>query len=119
MHVIRSDDGALAVANAPIFRGIVRVRELLGSNQSEQLRAILVRFDAGSRNVLHTHSFDQALYIVEGEGIVADETREQRVQAGDLIVIRAGERHWHGATEERAMAHLAFGIPGNTDIVET
>jgi quercetin dioxygenase-like cupin family protein len=116
LHVIRSDTDALAVVDAPIFRGVVRVRDLAGAGQSEQLRAILVRFDAGSANVPHTHSFDQALFIVEGEGIVANDDAKHRVHAGDLIIIPAGERHWHGATPESAMAHLAFGIRGSTEI---
>lgn len=116
MHVVRSDVGALSVSDLPIFRGVVRVRELVSAERSEQLRAILVHFDAGSKNVMHTHSFDQVLYIVEGEGIVGDEGREHRVHAGDLVVIPTGERHWHGATAHAAMAHLAFGVPGSTEI---
>jgi quercetin dioxygenase-like cupin family protein len=118
LHVVRSDGGALSVVDAPIFRGTVRVRELAGGAQTEQLRVILVRFDAGSVNVPHTHSFDQVLFIVEGKGIVANEEAEHHVGLGDLVVIPAGERHWHGATPEAAMAHLAFGLPGTTDIVE-
>ena len=56
------------------------------------------------------------LYIVEGEGIVATESEEHRVRAGDVVVVPAGEQHWHGATADSAMAHLAFGVPGTTDV---
>jgi quercetin dioxygenase-like cupin family protein len=32
--------------------------------------------------------------------------------------VPAGEPHWHGATPQTAMAHLAIGRPGETAIVD-
>lgn len=116
MHVIRHDPSDPPVNTAPVVSGTVRLRELVGAVQSEQLRVFFVRFEAGGRNLLHTHSFDQVLYILEGEGILATETKEHRVRPGDMVVVPAGEPHWHGATADTAMAHLAFGIPGTTDV---
>ena len=97
--------------------GTVRLRRLVGREQTGELDAYLVRFEPGGRKLLHTHSFDQALYILEGEGIVATETLEQRVGPGDAVVIPAGEPHCHGATVVSAMTHLAFGVPGTTDVL--
>ncbi len=95
--------------------GVVRNRVLVGPEQSDELRVVLARFDAGARNLPHTHGFDQALLITDGEGIVATDTEQRQVHAGDLILIPAGERHWHGGTETTAMSHVAFGIPGPSD----
>lgn len=55
MHVIRSDAVGAPVVEAPIFRGIVRVSELVADAQTSQLRVLLVRFDVGSTNVPHAH----------------------------------------------------------------
>lgn len=101
---------------APVVRGDVRPRQLVGADQTDQVRVLYVYFEPGGANLLHTHTFDQILYIVEGEGIVATETEEHRVSAGDIVVVPAGEQHWHGATAETAMAHLAIGVPGTTDV---
>jgi quercetin dioxygenase-like cupin family protein len=49
---------------------------------------------------------------------VATEGEEVRVRAGDVVVIPAGEKHWHGATPTTAMAHLAIGTPGSTEVLE-
>lgn len=114
MRIVRHDPSPPPVNTAPVVSGTVRLRELVGADQTNEQRVFLVQFEPGGRNLLHTHSFDQVLYILEGEGIVATETEEQRVRPGDVIVIPAGELHWHGATADTAMAHLAFGVPGAT-----
>jgi len=119
MHVIRHDPSQPARTEAPLFRGDVYPRTLVSEQQSEQVRVALVRFAAGGRNVLHRHTFDQILYVTEGEGIVAGEKEEHSVRAGDVVVIPAGERHWHGATPDASMAHLAISTTGgNTEIAE-
>lgn len=95
--------------------GVVRPRTLIGPAQSRQLRVQFATFDAGSRNLPHTHAFDQALLITDGEGILADDHMQHRVVAGDFVLVPAGERHWHGASDAVPMSHLAFGIPGSSD----
>jgi quercetin dioxygenase-like cupin family protein len=116
MHLIRHDPSAPPVNAAPVVSGTVRLRTLVGANETEQLQVFFVRFEPGGRNLLHTHSFDQVLYVTEGEGIVATAAEEVRVQSGDVVVVAAREPHWHGATPEAAMAHLALGIPGTTAV---
>lgn len=118
MHVIRNNPAEVTSVEAPIFRGDVKRRAIVGADESDQVTALLVSFAPGGRNVLHTHTFDQVLYITEGQGIVASEDEEHVVSAGDTVVIPAGEKHWHGATETTGMSHLAIGTPGKTTIVE-
>lgn len=117
MRVIRNDPSRAARTDAPIFRGEVYRDQLVGETETKQVAIGFIRFTAGGRNVFHTHTFDQVLYVTEGEGIVATENEEQTIRPGDVAVIPAGERHWHGATERTAMTHLAIGIPGTTEIV--
>ena len=85
--------------------------------EADQVRVLLVKFVAGGRNVWHKHTFDQILVVTEGEGIVATESEEAHVRAGDVAVIPAGEKHWHGAAPTTSMAHLAIGQPGSTEIL--
>ena len=108
-----SSDGAEPLDR--FVEGVVRPRTLVGADQSQELRVQFAHFDAGGRNLFHTHGFDQALLITDGEGIVATDDTERRVAAGDFVLVPAGERHWHGATNATSMSHLAFGIPGSSD----
>jgi quercetin dioxygenase-like cupin family protein len=116
MQIVRK--GKEERTTAPIFRGEVYRTGMVGEGETNQLHLGVVRFAAGGRNVFHTHTYDQVLYVTEGEGIVATEQEEHRVRAGDVAVIPAGEKHWHGGTEATGMTHLAIGTPGTTEIVE-
>jgi 4-carboxymuconolactone decarboxylase len=118
MKVIKSESTKFTAAVGGIFRGPVQRKPLVGEAQSKQVTTALVKFDAGGRNIFHRHTHDQVLYVTEGEGIVATEQEEITVHAGDVIVIPAGEKHWHGATPHSGMAHITIGTPGTTEAAE-
>ncbi len=73
---------------------------------SEEFKAAIVTFPPGTRNKFHVHDHEQILYVVNGKGIVATEEEERVVTAGDIILIPAGENHWHGATQDSTFSHL-------------
>ena len=73
----------------------------------------IVHFDAGSRSNFHKHSGDQILTIVEGTGKVATDNEVLTVTEGDVVLIPAGESHWHGAPDDTSMAHIYILVVGN------
>ena len=81
-------------------------RRLLSVADAEGWAASLTSFGIGGRLNWHTHGSEQFLYVTEGRGIVATEEREYPITPGCVVFIRAGERHWHGATEESSMTHV-------------
>jgi len=97
----------------PIFRGKVTRREIIPGGE-KQTRISEINFSPGARNILHTHSFDQVLYVTAGKGILADEKTETVVTPGTIVLIPAGEKHWHGATRDSAFTHIAIMPPGQT-----
>lgn len=96
-----------------IFRGKVSIQHVIGETTGD-FRVIMVHFSPGAVNVFHTHTFDQVLYVTEGEGIVATGNEEVTVTPGTIIFIPAGENHWHGATRDSAFSHIAVMPPGET-----
>jgi quercetin dioxygenase-like cupin family protein len=90
------------------FSGPVHIQTLRDGGEPRELEVFAVYFDAGSRTKPHTHSTEQLLVFLEGEGIVADRTTRRRYRAGGLAVVPAGEWHWHGATADSAAAHLSI-----------
>jgi quercetin dioxygenase-like cupin family protein len=73
----------------------------------------VVSFSAGSRNKMHRHTSDQLLIVTEGTGVVATPSEERTVSTGDVILIPAGEDHWHGAPGETPMAHITIQAKGS------
>ena len=67
-----------------------------------------MRFAPGARTAWHTHPRGQTLYVTDGIGqVCARGGAVQEIRPGDVVVIAPGEEHWHGATADRFMSHVA------------
>src|SRR5262249_1443737 len=60
----------------------------------------------------HTHTCDQILVVTSGSGKVANEHEEREINVGDVVRIKAGERHWHGAKANTTMGHITITLVG-------
>ncbi|HEY6358560.1 MAG TPA: cupin domain-containing protein [Vicinamibacterales bacterium] len=68
-----------------------------------------VHFTPGARTAWHAHSVGQTLYVTEGEGLVQPRGEPvATMRAGDVVFAPADEWHWHGATPDHFMTHLAI-----------
>ena len=68
-----------------------------------------VTFEPGARTAWHTHPLGQTLVVVSGAGWVQTWGEDKvAVQAGDVINFAPGVKHWHGATHQAGMVHLAI-----------
>ena len=90
---------------APLFTGDVARSFMFPAGN---LSASLIHFSAGSRNKFHTHTSDQILVITAGTGVVATDAEEVTVNEGDVVMIPAGENHWHGAPGATPMSHITI-----------
>ena len=118
MKLVRQDVAAAVPSRSPIFDGEVATQVLVSEGDATLLRVTSLTFRHGARNKLHHHSTDQVLVVTHGRGIVATETEELRVGPGDVVLIPAGERHWHGAEPETDFTHLSILTPGQMTIDE-
>jgi len=107
MKVIDSSKIDVEKRSGGIFTGPVDIFTLVnGKIGASELRAAIVDFPPGVRNKFHVHTREQLLFVTGGEGVVASESEEVKVKAGDMVFIPKGERHWHGATDESSFQHL-------------
>ncbi|CAI8000947.1 hypothetical protein GBAR_LOCUS3068 [Geodia barretti] len=81
---------------------------IIPEGESDFFNASIVNFQTGAQTGWHRHSSDQILVITTGNGTVADETHEVEVGVGDVVQIKAGENHWHGATANGYMGHITI-----------
>lgn len=76
-----------------------------------------VTFEPGCRNNWHIHHATkdggQILLCTDGEGWYQEWGKPaQSLKPGDVVVIPAGVKHWHGAKKDSWFAHLAVEVPG-------
>lgn len=75
----------------------------------------LVRFTPSARTNWHSRAVGQTLHVTDGIGLVV--TRDGtviRMRPGDTVYTPPGEEHWHGATADNFMCHLAM-LEGTAD----
>ena len=118
MKVIKSENAPTReLTNEPLFTGgKVMGRFLIGEDVAKDIGMALISFRPGARNIFHTHSAGQVLYVTEGKGIVATEKEEVVVTPGMVVYIPPGEKHWHGATKDSSFAHLSITPPHKTQL---
>src|SRR5690349_5971213 len=91
------------------FTGTVFIDAIATPSDGSRLSASNVHFTPGARTHWHTHPNGQTIYVVEGLGLCQQEGgRVEMIRPGDRVFFEPGENHWHGATAERLMAHLAL-----------
>ncbi|MEV4347158.1 cupin domain-containing protein [Actinoplanes sp. NPDC049596] len=96
-------------APAHVIDGPAQFEALAAPSSSSRVEALHVHFEAGSRTRWHTHPRGQLLIVTAGAGWVQSRGRvPERIGAGDVVRIGAGEEHWHGAAAGTAMSHLAI-----------
>lgn len=98
-----------AVGPESAFTGTVYIDGIRNPDEQTAIGCAHVRFSPGARTAWHHHPKGQTLYITDGIGLVCRRGGQpQEIRPGDVVYIESGEEHWHGATADRFMAHVAM-----------
>lgn len=94
---------------AEYFTCNARIDPLFGPKDTAPFAGGMVTFEPGARSNWHTHPTGQHLIVTSGVGW----TQEWggpivEIRAGDVVWCPPGVKHWHGATPNTAMTHLAL-----------
>jgi len=91
------------------FVGRAKVEQLFPVKTPALVSGGIVTFSPGARSAWHTHPYGQILVITAGTGRVQMWGHPiQTVHAGDVVIIPAHVKHWHGAAPDSSMSHLAI-----------
>lgn len=109
MDIVEAHAASTRPGPADWFTGSVWLEQIVEAREPSRLRATRVYFGAGSRTAWHTHPVGQTLHVLEGIARVqSDGGPVRELRPGDTVTFDPGELHWHGATPERPMVHLAL-----------
>ena len=108
MDIFTSDKPS-RLARPEWFTGRVWQDAVIEAPEPARVRALRVTFEPGARTAWHTHPLGQTLHVLSGVGLVGLRgAAPGMIRAGDTVWIPPGEEHWHGATPDTMMCHLAI-----------
>lgn len=119
MKITRS--GSLPSQKGPenYFTGTVRIDAPFSGSDNARVGGATVTFEPGARTAWHTHPLGQTLIITQGRGWLQEWGGEiQEMYPGDIVWIPEGVKHWHGASPQTAMTHIAIAESLNGSPVE-
>jgi quercetin dioxygenase-like cupin family protein len=91
------------------FTGAVYLDQIAVPIGPSRLSATNVRFTPGARTAWHSHPQGQTIFVVEGVGLAQRRGGQiEVIKPGDRVFFAPGEDHWHGATPDRFMTHVAL-----------
>ena len=106
--------------HADWFTGPVRIDPLFLEVQiPSRATGASVTFEPGARTAWHTHPLGQTLIVTAGCGRVQREGGPiEEIRPGDVVWFPPGEKHWHGASPETSMTHIAIQEQGDGKSVD-
>jgi quercetin dioxygenase-like cupin family protein len=109
MQIKRCGSQPSGAGPAEYFTGRVRIDPMMAAPDPAPFSCASVTFEPGARTAWHTHPLGQALIVTAGCGWAQTEGGPvETIRAGDTVWFAPGERHWHGATAQTGMTHIAM-----------
>ncbi len=100
--------GETATGPADWFTGTVYIDGIRNPDEQSAVGCAHVRFTPGARTAWHTHSKGRPSTSPTGSATWPRSNGVQAIRPGDVVYIEPQEEHWHGATADRFMAHVAI-----------
>jgi 4-carboxymuconolactone decarboxylase len=96
-------------APAERFTGTVWVNMLVQAKDQLDCSIGVVTFDPGARSNWHLHPGGQALLVTEGKGYFQERGKPIKImRKGDVVKCSPGVEHWHGASPDIKVTHIAI-----------
>ena len=109
MEIYQAGSRPTVRAPADSFTGTVLQDPIIRPQAPARTASNRVSFEPGARTAWHTHPLGQTLYVLSGVGRVQTKGGPVReIRPGDVVWIPPGEKHWHGASPNNAMTHIAM-----------
>ena len=94
---------------AEFFTGRATIRGQFAREEPSRVTGAIVTFEPGARTAWHFHPLGQTLVVIDGVGWTqVQDGPVQEFAAGDILLCPRNQPHWHGATPETSMTHVAI-----------
>ena len=114
MEIKNLESQGFKPAPSDYFTGKAFIKPLVVADDITNCNISDVAFEAGCRNNWHTHPSNQILIVKEGICYYQEKGKPlQKIPTGGVVNILPNIQHWHGASPDAPMVHIAINI--NTD----
>jgi quercetin dioxygenase-like cupin family protein len=91
------------------FTGTAWLHMLVNNDSTYNTSIGNVTFEPGARTNWHKHPGGQILLVTAGEGYYQEKGKSaQLLQKGDIVKIPPDTEHWHGASPNSGLTHIAI-----------
>lgn len=91
------------------FTGNAFITTLVARDKNNDFTTASITFEPGARTNWHTHPKGQILLVIEGNGFYQEKGKPaQPIKKGDVVNIPENIEHWHGASLNNKMVHIAI-----------
>jgi quercetin dioxygenase-like cupin family protein len=105
-------------AAASNFTGTVWLHPVLANDSTFHLVMGSVTFEPSARSNWHNHPAGQILVITDGECYTQERGKQLQVyRKGDVVKCLPNVDHWHGASPQSSMTHIAVNPNTQNGIV--
>lgn len=109
IRITRSESQPARPGPAEHFTGALRVEGWFQAEAPARTYGATVAFESGARTYWHMHPLGQTLVVTAGTGRVQQWGGPvQEIRPGDVVQIPPGVKHWHGASPDAPMTHVAL-----------
>ncbi|PJJ60921.1 (R)-mandelonitrile lyase [Hymenobacter chitinivorans] len=103
---------------AQTFTGTVYVYPLVRDEPAFNCVSSSVTFEPGARSHWHTHPAGQILMVTAGVGYYQEKGQPIRLlRQGDVVKAQPGVDHWHGASPQQSLTHIALNVNTEKGVV--
>ncbi|HEX5154366.1 MAG TPA: carboxymuconolactone decarboxylase family protein [Parafilimonas sp.] len=96
-------------ASPDYFTGTAWVNRLVQQDETRTYSIGNVVFEPGAKTNWHIHPAGQILLVFDGKGWYQEKGKPARaITKGDVVVIPSNTEHWHGASKNSSLTHLAI-----------
>ena len=91
------------------FVGNAFLTTLVTKDKNNEFSTGVVTFEPNARTNWHTHPKGQVLIVIDGNGFYQEKEKPaQPIKKGDVVNIPENTIHWHGASANSTLVHIAI-----------
>ena len=109
LEIMRKADQVSVEGPEDYFTGRATITGNFSRDEPSRVSGAIVTFEPGARTAWHTHPLGQTLIVTDGVGWTQVEGAERvEFYEGDIMLCPKDKPHWHGATPDSSMTHIAI-----------